>query len=93
MGLRHEQRMNASRHWSSTFEEFSRTKYRWRKVRGRSAATLAVLLDLKVVPTSPVSWRFPDGTNLKLTDDVCPHALWQALQKVFGELSWSGDQV
>ena len=43
--------------------------YRWRRVRGPVAATMATLRDLGWDPFSPIEWKDPDGQAWKFNDD------------------------
>eukprot|EP00959_Pyramimonas_sp_CCMP1952_P121250 2535336-Pyramimonas_sp.AAC.1 len=62
----------------------------WQCVRGPLAATIAVLIDLKAIPHSPVYWLFPNGAHVRFTDKAFQHALWHVLMEVCNNLSWSG---
>eukprot|EP00959_Pyramimonas_sp_CCMP1952_P015722 332536-Pyramimonas_sp.AAC.1 len=72
-------RTQVAQSWATIVQAFGHAKHRWQRVRGPTAATVAVLMDLRIAPISPVFWRLDDGTELRITHSQFPHALWQAL--------------
>eukprot|EP00959_Pyramimonas_sp_CCMP1952_P012538 264744-Pyramimonas_sp.AAC.1 len=67
--------MQVAQTWATISQAFGRAKYRWQRVRGPIAATVAVLMGLKIAPNSPVYQRLEDGAELRITDSAHP-CMW-----------------